>query len=217
MDAVALHSGEYVERFKSLSTVRVSRLVPLMNIGPDDRVADFGCGIGTLLHYLDQYGNYDGVDFSPDFIAAAKQLKPEGARARFHCEDIIDFCAANPSSFDVATTLDFSEHIDDDTFRLIYSSIHECLKEGGRLYLHTPNLDFFLERAKDIGVIKQFPEHIAVRNGADTVSLLKECGFADCKVETIPHYNILRHLHRLSHLPFVGRLFGARLWIEASR
>lgn len=77
MDAVSLHSGEYVERFKASPTFRVSRLVPLMDIGPEDRTVDFGCGLGMLLRCLARFGSYGGVDFSPDFIAAASQRASE--------------------------------------------------------------------------------------------------------------------------------------------
>ncbi|SMQ69674.1 Methyltransferase domain-containing protein [Altererythrobacter xiamenensis] len=214
MDSISLHSGDYVERFKSSPTFRVSRLIPLMDVGPTDRVVDFGCGIGMLLDCLDCFDSYDGVDFSPDFIAVANEKA--GDNARFHCADIVDFCKNNQSAFDVATTLDFSEHIDDETFLTIYSAIKDSLVLNGRLYLHTPNLDFFLERAKDIGIIRQFPEHIAVRTAGQHKRLLEKCGFGAIKISTIPHYNILRKIHPLSHLPIVGSFFAARLWIEAS-
>lgn len=215
MDAVALHSGEYVERFKSFPISRVRNLVKRMEIAPDARIADYGCGLGLLLHALDSFGSYDGIDFSPDFIAAAREMS-DGQRAGFHCEDIVQFCASHEGEFDIAATLDFSEHIDDATFRNIYTAIRKSLRPGGKLYLHTPNLGFFLERLKDRGIMKQFPEHIAVRDAEQNVTLLRECGFSDIRVTPIPHYNVLRFVHPLRKLPFVGRLFEARLWIEAS-
>lgn len=75
-----------------------------------------------------------------------------------------------------------------------------------------------MERAKDIGVLKQFPEHIAMRNGDDTKKIPIESGFDanKIKVETIAHYNILKVFHPLGKLPVVGKYFQARLWIEAS-
>lgn len=75
-----------------------------------------------------------------------------------------------------------------------------------------------MERTKDIGVLKQFPEHIAARNGEGTKDMLIESGFdaAKIKVETIAHYNILKVFHPLGKLPVVGKYFQARLWIEAS-
>lgn len=217
MNAVELHSGDYVERFKTSPTFRVARLVPRMNIGPDDAVLDLGCGTGMLLHYLNAFGSYDGVDFSADFIRIAKDTNPAPQKANFHCEDIVSFCAARPASFDVATTLDFSEHVDDATFKQIYSAIRCALKPGGKLYLHTPNLAFFIERAKDVGIMRQFPEHIAVRTGDRNAALIRDCGFENVQIEAVAHYNILKYFHPLRHLPLVGRYFEARLWITANR
>ena len=57
----------------------------------------------------------------------------------------------------------------------------------------TPNADFFLERMKDKGIlVKQFPEHIAVRTPEHNVALLSEAGFRIEHVRLLPHYNILK-------------------------
>lgn len=211
MDAVAVHSGDYVELFKTFGPERIDRLVSQMRVGPTDRVADYGCGLGGLLHALPTFGSYDGVDFSPDFIREAERLSPD--RGRFHCRDIVSFCADHPAEYDVAATLDFSEHIDDATFVSIYSAIRSSLKPSGRLYLHTPNRSFFMERLKERGIVEQLRGHIAVRTADENESLLKQCGFNSVRIERIAHYNVLRHIHPLSR---ISDLFAARLWIEAS-
>lgn len=218
--SIALHSGEYVERYSAKPLDRVRNLVPRMKIGATTRIADFACGNGMLLQAIDgNFASYDGVDFSSDFIAAATSWaeRTDRQRYRFHCCDIRDFCARNPQTFDVAATLDFSEHVDDALALEIYAAIRGSLRPGGRLYLHTPNLDFFLERAKAVGVIPQFPEHIAVRNGRQTADLLAKAGFTREMItsQVIPHYNVLRWIHPLAKLPLAGPLFSARLWLEA--
>lgn len=220
IDSKALHSGEYVERYNRKSLDRVAALSRRMRISDQDEVADFACGNGMLLQVIgDRRGCYHGVDFSEDFIASAEAAASRLGLAnyRFHCRDIVNFCADHQSAFDVAATLDFSEHIDDASFIAIYSAIRSSLRLGGRLYLHTPNLNFFLERLKDNGVLKQFPEHIAVRNGEATVALLRQAGFRaeDIRVRHIAHYNVLKLLHPLHRLPLIGKYFAARLWIEA--
>ncbi len=218
--SIDLHSGEYVERYKAKPISRVRNLVPLMKLTRETRIADFACGNGMLLQAIgDNFQSYDGVDFSPEFVVAANEWAEETGRDRyaFHCCDIRDFCAEHQQTFDVATTLDFSEHIDDALAIEIYTAIRTSLRPGGRVYLHTPNLDFFMERARQIGFVAPFPEHIAVRNGPDTAALLVEAGFAPeaISVQIVPHYNIWRRLHPLSGLPLIGRLFAARLWITA--
>jgi 2-polyprenyl-6-hydroxyphenyl methylase / 3-demethylubiquinone-9 3-methyltransferase len=220
-DSLALHSGDYVARYNAKSIDRVAALVRRIPIRPDSHIADFGCGNGMLLQALEgPYGSYDGVDFSQDFIDSAEQWARQTRRRdyTFHCADIRDFCASRTGQFDIAATLDFSEHIDDALAVELYGAIRTSLRPGGRLYLHTPNLDFVVERAKDLGIMAQFPEHIAVRNGPQMAQVLTRAGFAReaISVQTIAHYNVLKALHPLSHLPAVGRLFAARLWIEAA-
>ena len=219
--SVALHSGDYVERYNRKPLDRVRALARRMELDDDAELADFACGNGMLLQIVgDRAGTYHGVDFSDDFIASAREwARSKGLNnCQFYCEDIVKFCADHPARFDVATTLDFSEHIDDALAVRIYAAIRSSLRPGGKLYLHTPNLDFFMERAKDVGLLKQFPEHIAVRNGNGTRDILIQSGFDGSKIktETIAHYNILKVLHPLGKLPFVGKYFQARLWIEAS-
>jgi 2-polyprenyl-6-hydroxyphenyl methylase/3-demethylubiquinone-9 3-methyltransferase len=215
-----LHSGDYVERYKKKPIARVRNLVPRMGLTRGTRIADFGCGNGMLLHAIgDDFASYDGVDFSPDFIAAANEWaeRDHRQRYRFHCCDIREFCARNQQAFDVAATLDFSEHVDDALAIEIYAAIRKALCPGGRLYLHTPNLDFFMERARRIGIVPPFPEHVAVRDGPQTLALLVRAGFSPGSItmQTIPHYNVLRWIHPLSRLPIIGRFFAARLWVEA--
>lgn len=219
--SVALHSGDYVERYNKKPLDRVRALARRIELADDAELADFACGNGMLLQIVgDRAGTYHGVDFSDDFIASAREwARSKGLNnCQFYCEDIIKFCADHPAQFDVATTLDFSEHIDDTLAVSIYSAIRSSLRPGGKLYLHTPNLDFFMERAKDMGLLKQFPEHIAVRNGKGTRDMLIESGFdgSKIKIEAIAHYNILKVLHPLSKIPLIDKYFQARLWIEAS-
>jgi SAM-dependent methyltransferase len=184
-------------------------------------VGDFGCGTGVLLHVLgDRPGRYTGIDFSADFIAAARRrAAAEDCRNYEFVEaEIVDYCHRHPANFDIATALDFAEHVETDLAIRIFSAIRISLRAGGRFYLHTPNLDFFVERAKDIGILEQFPEHIAVRNTVQMRSLLESSGFEreQIKIEAISHYNVLRLLHPLSKIPLIGRLFEARLLITAT-
>jgi len=221
MSSVELHSGDYVARYNRKPLDRVRRLAAYMAIPDNAEIADFACGNGMLLHALgNRAGKYHGVDFSPEFVASAVEwAKREGrTNYEFHCDGITAFCTKNLERFDVAATLDFSEHVSDDEAVDIYSAIRRSLKPGGKLYLHSPNRDFLVELMKDRGILRQFPEHIAVRNGEQTLALLQKAGFgaSSIKLRHIPHYNVLKHLHALGSLPLIGRYFRARLWVEAS-
>ena len=218
-ERIRQHSGEYVENYERKPASRIAPLVPRMSLRPHEELVDFACGNAMLLPLVSRLvRHYHGVDFSPDFIRAAGRRAEAGGfnNCTFHCQDIVSFCTARPGAFDVATALDFSEHIDDREFVEIFGAIRSSLKKGGRLYLHTPNLNFFLELLKQKGILPQFPQHIAVRDASHHIRLLEECGFNRdrMRVEEIAHYNAMRVVHPLRGLPVVGKYFAARLFIE---
>jgi 2-polyprenyl-3-methyl-5-hydroxy-6-metoxy-1,4-benzoquinol methylase len=218
-ERIRAHSGAYVDMYERKPISRIARLVPRLRLQPHEDLVDVACGNAMLLPLIhDRVRSYAGVDFSPEFIDVARRRAGEHgiSNCTFHCADVVDFCNARKGQFDVATALDFSEHIDDGEFIAIFSAIHASLRAGGRLYLHTPNLEFVLERLKERGILRQFPEHIAVRSAPHLVRQLEQCGLDRGKiaVEVLPHYNVMRLLHPLRHLPVVGRVFAARLFIE---
>jgi len=220
-EQIRMHSGEYVGNYERKPISRLARLVPRMSLDPEGELADFACGNAMLLPLThDRVKHYHGVDFSADFIRAAERRARASniTNCSFHCADIVDFCQANPGRFSTATAMDFSEHIDDADFLRIFSAIRMSLRDGGKLYLHTPNLTFVLELLKQRGILPQFPQHIAVRDAAHNVRLLEQCGFRPDRivVHEIPHYNVTRLVHPLRRLPGIGKFFSARLFIECT-
>ena len=219
-----LHSGDYVTMYEKKPISRVANLVPRMKLDPETtHLADFACGNAMLLEQVDKKVlNYVGIDFSQEFVEAARRRAQRlgSQNSQFYCSDIVDFCAARPDTFDVATALDFSEHVNDEEFVAIFSAIRSSMKPGGSLYLHTPNLDFFLEKMRDSGLLlRQRPEHIGVRNAQQHMHLLGRAGFdpSRIRIHFIPHYNVLRFVHPFRHLPGLGKFFEARLFIECVR
>lgn len=211
------YRADYVEHHAQVANARLARLLPLIDWQPDDRVLDCACGSGQLLELIhDRVARYVGVDFSDEFIrkCAEQQAELGIANADFVCSDLAEYCSAHPGEFDKCLTFDFSEHIYDDEFVRIFRAIHVSLKAGGQLYIHTPNADYFLERLKSAGVLKNDPTHIGVRDGTDTARLLTESGFGAPRIEYLSHYaKPLERLHFLSAVPGVGYLFQARLFI----
>jgi 2-polyprenyl-6-hydroxyphenyl methylase/3-demethylubiquinone-9 3-methyltransferase len=162
---------------------------------------------------------YHGVDFSEEMIASAenrsKQL--EFTNRKFYVQDIVEFAKEHKQQFDVAFAMDFSEHVCDKDWVGILKAIRSSLKLGGKLYMHTPNAEYAIEILKDIGVLKQFPEHIAVRDANENVALLKQANFIDIEVVFLPHYELRQQwVHWFSFLPVIGGYFQARLFIKAS-
>lgn len=217
-----MHSGNYVQLLDSIPISRMTRLLPLMALTPATRLVDFASGTGPLSALVkDKVASYEGIDFSQDFVDAARRIATEKGvhNATFHCEDIVSFCARHDSAYDVVTANDFSEHVYDADFLKIFSAAHAILKPDGHLYIYTPNLTFFWEWMKDVGLAKQFPQHIAVRNADQYLALLEQCGFARDRMQVryLAHFNILRFLHPLSHLPLIGKYFQAKLFISCQK
>ncbi len=218
----AMHGDAYVERFEQEQSIRrISRLIPMMDLKGSEEVVDIGCGNALSLTALDgRFGTYAGVDFSKPFIEAAQQRAHSLAieNVEFFCGSAESYAEVNAERFDIALAFDLSEHVYDAEWLQILKAIHKLLKVGGKLFIHTPNLDFFIERLKANNVIlKQFPEHVAVRTMAQNVELIQNAGFHIRSTNALPHYNRLSVLHLFSHIPLVGKYFEARLFIEAFR
>lgn len=209
-----LYRDDYVEGYHREAGRRLERLLPLMDLSPDHRVADFGCGSGLLYDVVGgRVGRYHGIDFSREFIELARR-RHAGGEALFECCSIEDFCAAHPREIDRAFALDFVEHVPDAELVPILAAIRGCLRADGVLYLHTPNRRFVLEALKEHGVMKQLPEHVAVRDATGNRALLERAGFREVEVHAIPHYvPALAWLHAFARVPGIGPLFEARLFL----
>lgn len=217
-----LHSNNYVERFnKNQKIIRIQRLISLIDFNTHDDVIDIGCGNGMLFPLIkNQVNSYTGIDFSIDFINLAKQkyINQSNNLVEFVCDDVNNFSLEANKKFTKALTLDLSEHVYDDEWLRILKSIHSLLDDNGDIYIHTPNSEFFVEWMKERNIIlKQFPEHIAVRSAKENLKLISLAGFKEIDVTFLPHYNRLKYFDRLSKLPFVGKYFKARIFIRAKK
>ena len=218
-DIKSFYNNDYVKKIAKQTINKNKRLLKYIHFKKTDSIIDFGCGDGRfalLVH--EKIDNYTGVDFSEDFIKKAKNniFHKNINNVYFICEDIVSFCKKNPNSFDKAFAFDFTEHVYNKELKTILESIRNSLKPNGILYIHTPNGKYFIELLKKFGIMKQFPEHIAVRNSIEYLELLNEIGFSNIKVKFISHYILfLKFLHFLSYIPFLGEYFKARIFILA--
>lgn len=216
------YGREYVNRLeKNKGAIRRSHLIEQLDFPKYYNVADFGCGNGMLMDCLsNKVSSYSGVDFSEFFIDVARQRQKQRmvTNAEFFCDTIESFCSRNPDTFDAGFIFDVVEHIYDKELAETLTAIRQSMKTGAKLYLHTPNAEFFIEILKKKNFIfRQFKEHVAVRKAGEIIQLLENAGFSKYEVNMVPHYNILRYLHLLSFCPFVGKYFKARIFIIAEK
>ncbi len=214
-------SGDYVRAMDSLPVSRFRWLVPKLGLKPTDSVVDFGCGSGRLVDCIhERIAGYSGVDFSPEFIDYARgRVRELGIRnATFECAEVVDFCARHSEAFDVAVTVDFDGYLDDSTFVRIYSAIRAALRPSGRLFIYIANGQYLLEILKRRGL---FPSpkgrYLRLRTGAEHERLCREAGFREVEVGFTAHFNALRRLHALSHLPIFGQYFQAKVLVTCRK
>ena len=216
-----LHGEDYARNYQKKDNRRVTRLIPLIEKSSFGVVADIGCGTGMLLEALgNKFSSYHGVDVSPDMLSYAKARQAPGSHCEvtWHQEEIVSFLTKRPGTFDNVFALDLSEHVDDSNWVRILEAVAVALKPGGSFYMHTPNKEYIIEVLKHYGVLKQFPEHIAVRTETENCKLLRKAGFESICCRSLSHYEPRQKpLFLLSRLPSIGRFFKARLFITAQK
>ena len=82
--------------------------------------------------------------------------------------DVADLAPVADGSVDAVAAIDLVEHIDDPTLAAMLRECRRVLKPGGRLGIYTPDRAHYVERMKAHDfLLKQFPQHIAVRRVAE--------------------------------------------------
>lgn len=102
------------------------------------RILDLGCGHGALIHFAREagYRNIEGVDRSPEQVAAAKRLGINGVREG----DLVETLRSLPQgSLDCVVTFDVIEHFTKRELLPFVDEVRRVLREGGRWIIHTPN------------------------------------------------------------------------------
>ena len=217
-DLIKLYGEEYVKGYHQTPGQRLSAILRHVNFSPDDKIFDVGCGNGLLYECLKgKVANYEGVDFSEAFIADCRKRFSDDREAKFHCVSVEEFSAKHPGLFSKAFMLDVTEHVPDDELLPMFKSVRSSLVVGGELFIHTPNRDYFMEKLKARGILKQITGHVAVRNFRQYQSLLRSAGFSEVRLVKLPHYEPLpMFFHFLSHVPIIGQYFLARILVIAT-
>jgi len=153
-------------------------------------------------------------------MAEAERARRGAANVRFAKGDVADLSAFPARSFDAVAAIDLVEHVDDPTLRAMLAECRRVLVPGGRLGLYTPDRLHYVERLKahDL-VLKQFPEHIAVRRAAAYERFLADAGFrVDLLAWSVSPFPGVRWIEKaLARLPLVGPTFRYRILIRAVR
>lgn len=99
-------------------------------------ILDAGCGHGSMLYVLGQWGYTDvhGIDISEEQSAIASKSFPNAV-----CGDVFGYLEENEGHFGLITALDLIEHFDLDGASRFLNLCRRALVPGGHLILQTPN------------------------------------------------------------------------------
>lgn len=198
---------------------RLERLIDLINFDKNDVCLDYGCGNGFLYPLIkNKVKKYIGVDTSSDFIKVAKGDKKNIGAEFILIKEGQNLKKINKQKFDKIFLFDLTEHLKDRELVNILKNCKEVLESDGSIYIHTPNLDYFMEAWKRVGFVKQIEGHIGVRNEKQYRRILQKAKLDNSYFKYLGHYDkYLGKLNFLAKLPMVGKFFQARLFIEIKK
>lgn len=100
-------------------------------------VLDIGCGIGRWAYNLKPViKTYDGIDFSTEFIKAARHNFKGFDAIKFYCMSATAVDTAELlEKYDAVIVSEVSMYINDEELPLLYGYIHELTGKGSLLYI----------------------------------------------------------------------------------
>jgi len=197
-------------------------ILALAEPSSEKTVLDLGSARGDVCFLLAPHvAQAIGIDASPRALALAEARRREKGldNVRFVAGDVADLAAIPDASVDVAGAFDLLEHVDDETVRRMLRSLSRVLKRDGVFVAYTPNREHYVERLKAHNlVLRQFPEHIAVRGPGELRGLLESEGWRVRSLSYSPSpFPGVRWIERaLWRLPLVGPLLRYRILLRAA-
>jgi ubiquinone/menaquinone biosynthesis C-methylase UbiE len=188
---------------------------------PGDVVLELGSARGDVTFLLSRHAReVVGVDAAPEAIALAEAARAELEipNVRWLEADVARLEGVADRSVDAVAAIDLVEHVDDATLAAMLRECRRVLVPGGRLGIYTPDRAHYVERMKAHDfVLKQFPQHIAVRRAGEYRRFLDEAGFAiDLLAWSVSPFPVVRWVERaLAPLPLLGPTFRYRILIRA--
>ncbi len=197
-------------------------ILRLSSPSPGKTVLDLGCARGDVCFLLaPRVKEAVGIDASARAleIAEAERARRGLANVRFVRGDVATLEPIPDASIDLAGAFDLLEHVDDETVRQMLRALTRVLKPGGLFAAYTPNREHYVERLKAHDVLlKQFPEHIAVRRPREVRRLLEEAGWRLLEMTYSPApFPVVHGIEKLLwRVPGIGRLFRYRILLRAA-
>lgn len=148
-----------LDAFPDEAEAQADALLPLLGLGPGDRVLDQCCGTGRLAVPLAARGlAVEGVDRVPGYLArAAAAAEARGVRLALHAADAADFRPAAPVRAVVNWHTSFGHALDDAANLALLRAAFDALAPGGALALDFPNATGLLRALQPVFVQERAP------------------------------------------------------------
>ncbi len=153
----------------------VTEAIASLELPAPARILDFGTGTGAMLAELRRFGDAQGVDADEQAVAFC-HARGERRVSRLE-SNALPFADA---SFDLVTTLDVLEHIDDD--RAALAEIARVLKPGGRMVATVPANPWMW------GAQDEVSQHFRRYTATTLRAAIADGGF---ELERLTHFNTL--------------------------
>jgi len=134
------------------------------------KILDVGCGSGTIMEMLKQFGELSGMDISIESVKYVKSLGFKAVKA-----DAQKKLPFKNSFFDVVLMLDILEHLKDDEEAI--REIYRILKPKGYFILTVPALEFIMKNRIFWGPDEIFQYHKRRYSKKRLLNILKENRF----------------------------------------
>ena len=183
LDESMLYSCAYFKRpndtLEQAQKQKIAHLLAKLQLSPDHKLLDIGCGWGTLLiTAAKEYGASGlGITLSKEQLRHARaSAKKAGVDklVRFELRNFQDLTQAD-GPFDRIISVGMFEHVGRSNYPLYYDKVRELLVDGGITVLHTITTD--IERPSDAWIDKYIFPGGMLPSVREIVSKTTDCGF----------------------------------------
>jgi SAM-dependent methyltransferase len=118
-----------------------AQVATALELGPDDRVLELGCGVGRIGRELAPHcSHWTGVDISEKMIAHARDRLSNLENTAFHQLERTSLEAVPDRSLTKAYSVAVLCHMDKEDLYLYLQELHRAVRPGGLIYVETWNL-----------------------------------------------------------------------------
>lgn len=163
----------------------VDEVFRAVDVKPDDRVLEVGCGMGRYTLLLAERGvRVEGFDLSPVLLSHLDRFNGGRFDVPLHCGDLLDPAPALEGAFDDVMGFFVLHHIVD--IEASFRSVLRLLKPGGRCVFVEPNAYnplFYVQILLTPGMTWAGDKGVAGMRAGRVLSAMGAAGLSGCRVE----------------------------------